>query len=653
MEFFVAPTTSENLTGNRQMAKKKRRPPKRTPKRPRQVGPESESSLKLPDRRAIEGVMKGFLGEMFGGPAAGTPLDQAQEIMYQAFGTPDPKERVKLAHEALELSLDCTDAYVLLAENAQSRKEALEYYEKGVAAGERALGPDAFREDVGHFWGLLETRPYMRAREGLASTLWTMGRRAEAISHLQYMLRLNPNDNQGVRYTLAGWLLAEGQDEELAGLLERYDEPSANWAYTKALHAFRRQGDTPESRQRLKVAKRANKHVPAYLLGQKTLPMHHPASYSQGADNEAILYVGSALSGWKETPGAIAWLKEVEQGTRKKRTQEPKAQGPTLLVKKRLQRLPQAFDVWQADFRRLPAWIEEKSERYQPWIMIVTSRTNDLVLVQAITGEPPTSALIWDTLAVAMEQPAMGVSHRPVELQVNQNERWDELKPHLEEIEINCVLTHELDHLDFVFESLTKHLTKDDRPGLLEMPGVTVEQVAGCYEAAAALYRKALWRKLGYEATIKVECEKFESGPWYVVVMGQSGLTFGVSLYDDLNILKKMWSGRLTEEENNRETVALTLLFGEVMEISPIDLEAVRRHGWKVAGPQAYPLLFRKERGMTVRPPLAWELELMEGCLRAIPEFVAKHHCDDTSQHKMTAPVASGELDLVLSWVGD
>jgi hypothetical protein len=117
--------------------------------------------------------------------------------------------------------------------------------------------------------------------------------------------------------------------------------------------------------------------------------------------------------------------------------------------------------------------------------------------------------------------------------------------------------------------------------------------------------------------------------------------------------LLKELSGRLTEEENNRETVALTLLFGEVMEISPIDLEAVRRHGWKVAGPQAYPLLFRKERGMTVRPPLAWELELMEGCLRAIPEFVAKHHSGDSSQHKMTVPVASGELDFVLSWVGD
>src|SRR5262249_59617173 len=106
---------------------------------------------------------------------------------------------------------------------------------RGVAAGGGGLGRGASRDAVGHFGGLIEPRPYMRAREGLASALWMAGRRDEAIAHLQDMLRLNPNDNQGVRYTLAGWLLAEGRDEPLAPLLEHYDEGSAHWAHTQAL----------------------------------------------------------------------------------------------------------------------------------------------------------------------------------------------------------------------------------------------------------------------------------------------------------------------------------------------------------------------------------------------------------------------------------
>jgi hypothetical protein len=59
---------------------------------------------------------------------------------------------VTLAGQALELSADCADAYLLLAEEAESRAESLELLEQGVAAGERALGPEPFEEDVGYFW---------------------------------------------------------------------------------------------------------------------------------------------------------------------------------------------------------------------------------------------------------------------------------------------------------------------------------------------------------------------------------------------------------------------------------------------------------------------------------------------------------------------
>src|SRR3954452_5853205 len=227
LSWMTRPLPGRNTAGIRTMAKKKRKPPKKTLKRPRPSRLHPEAMPEIPDRRAMEGVMRDLLEGLLG-PREETPLSQAQELLDEAFEERDPERRSELARKALEVSPDCADAYVLLAEQARSRKEALGLYEKALAAGERALGPQVFRDDVGHFWGLLETRPYMRAREGLAGTLWTMGRRDEAIEHLQDMLRLNPNDNQGVRYTLAGWLLGEGRNEELARLLSEYDEESAN-----------------------------------------------------------------------------------------------------------------------------------------------------------------------------------------------------------------------------------------------------------------------------------------------------------------------------------------------------------------------------------------------------------------------------------------
>ena len=46
--------------------------------------------------------------------------------------------------------------------------------------------------------------------------------------------------------------------------------------------AFRQHGDTIEARRLLKTAKKTNKHVPAYLLGQKFPPSEPPDSYSPG-----------------------------------------------------------------------------------------------------------------------------------------------------------------------------------------------------------------------------------------------------------------------------------------------------------------------------------------------------------------------------------
>ena len=156
-------------------------------------------------------VLAGLGGQV---PQPISPAAKAQAVLDRAFREMNPGPRRKLAEEALAIDPDCADAYVLLAEVADSRRAALELYAKGVAAAERSLGRETFQRDAGHFWGILGTRPYMRARYGLANSLWTAGCRDEAIAHLQDMLRLNPNDNQGIRYGLAGFLLKEDRNEE-------------------------------------------------------------------------------------------------------------------------------------------------------------------------------------------------------------------------------------------------------------------------------------------------------------------------------------------------------------------------------------------------------------------------------------------------------
>lgn len=259
--------------------------------------------------RAPRAAMGNVLA-LFGGGRQRNALDQAQELMYQAWEASTSARRLALARRALELSADCADAYLLISQEGATAAEAIALLREGVAAGERALGKRAFKDDVGHFWGLLETRPYMRVRAALAQLLWDQGQHDDAIAHYRDLLRLNPNDNQGLRYVLMDLLLERGLDDEAAELLGRYpDDCAAAWAYAAALLAYRRDGDNEKTRDVLAAAKQSNPHVPAYLLGKKKVPKRLPDYMGMGDESEAVVYASTGAEGWRRTAGALDWLR--------------------------------------------------------------------------------------------------------------------------------------------------------------------------------------------------------------------------------------------------------------------------------------------------------------------------------------------------------
>lgn len=768
------------------MAKKRRSPGKRSENQ--QERPEGV----LPDRRVFERTMRELVAGLDERRREETPLDRAQEVMYQAFEAKGAA-RVRLARKALEISPDCADAYVVLAEQAAAPEEARQYYEQGMAAGERALGKQAFEEHAGHFWGVIETRPYMRAREGLAQCLWAAGRREEAAGHYRELLRLNPEDNQGARYCLVTLLLDLDRDEDLRRLLAEYeDDGSAVWAYTRTLLAFRQGGESSQAKQMLAKARKVNKHVPDYLLGHKQLPDEQPPYISPGREDEAANYAGSNRRAWLNTPGAISWLRKtldlpLPKPPPRRRPSWPElrlalwrlpqqdeawqvdaapsatgssgegeaASGWTVLVASRAGRqlvclevldsqprpgdvwdvltdamrkprgvepcrpatievrqkafqtawkaklkqidvqcvlsetldvidalqehvqgqiaadriavdhsaaaapedsadllaLPQEpGDVWQADLRAMPNWIVGEGQPYRPWVAMVVSRTEDLVLAHQMSPRRPPAEWLWEAVFQAVRRPAMGNPHRPGTIEVASDEQREALLPHLQRAGIACVVPERLEFLDLVLQDMVQHFAPDGGlPAILDVPGMEAAQVAGFYAAAAEFYRRRPWQRVPSDTPIKVECDKFESGPWYAVVMGQSGVQQGVAIYEDLAALLRMITGGGSEEENSRTMSALSLMFSEAFEIPVRDLDAAERHGWPIAGPEAYPLVLRINPGLATRPPLVWELELLEGCLSAIPEFLAEKKAVSVK----TVATASGELTVRLSWVGE
>ena len=247
-------------------------------------------------------------------------------------------------------------------------------------------------------------------------------------------------------------------------------------------------------------------------------------------------------------------------------------------------------------------WISGwRGKKSRPWLILVTSPKSDLVLATNSIEDEPVSGFLWDTLVTAMQHPAAGKPHRPTELQVRSHDYWESLKPHLKEIGIKLVVTEDLGHVAEAFHGLSEHLGGGKpQPGLLDVPGVGPAQSRQRFDAAASFYQQAPWKNFGDEKTIQVECGKCQSGPWYAVVMGQAGITMGLALYENRASLKGMRGSGPAEEKAARESVATSVTFGEESDLPVSDLDAAKKHGWNVAGPDAFPHIFHKDRGMSL-----------------------------------------------------
>lgn len=236
----------------------------------------------------------------------------AQELVYDAWDANDAEEAFGLFEQALELDRTNVDAWLgLMSGTPLDQEERISILEKLVVMGAENLGKKAFKTDKGHFWGILETRPYMRARSQLAQALVEANRLDEAVLEHEGMLELNPGDNQGIRYGLMALYLALNQLDKAGKLFEEYDEreysPIFGWAYV--LDRFLA-GNTTGAEQALKQTCERNPHAKAFFLGQRKLPKYMPGSYSMGSNEEAMIAYDILKIAWKKHPKARKWLKD-------------------------------------------------------------------------------------------------------------------------------------------------------------------------------------------------------------------------------------------------------------------------------------------------------------------------------------------------------
>ena len=229
-------------------------------------------------------------------------LDQGIDLLEQG----DEEEAGRYFFKSIEIDPTYADGYNHLA-NIAWRKGDWEQAESLYRKAFELAGPEVKDTPKGGFWGVIETRPYMRAFHGLGLTAWKTGELEEAIDIFKQMLKLNPNDNQGVRYLMGPIYHQMGNLEEATRWYEQNgDDPHNLYNYGLALI---QQNKLKKAATILIFAISTNPYVAPMLLGDK-LPKSdwwHGTNWAQPECAED--YVSEYFGWWESEELPLVFLR--------------------------------------------------------------------------------------------------------------------------------------------------------------------------------------------------------------------------------------------------------------------------------------------------------------------------------------------------------
>jgi len=141
--------------------------------------------------------------DIFGIPMVRNQHDYYYDAM-EYLNAGDADGAIRLLRKALEIDNHSVEAYVGLAKAyryKENNKKVRENAELAFAETKRVFTkwPECL------IWGQIENRQYLRAVEYMAFAHWIAQEQTSAEELFKLLLRLNPNDNQGARFSLAGF----------------------------------------------------------------------------------------------------------------------------------------------------------------------------------------------------------------------------------------------------------------------------------------------------------------------------------------------------------------------------------------------------------------------------------------------------------------
>ncbi|MBO4395941.1 MAG: hypothetical protein J5819_06310 [Eubacterium sp.] len=245
----------------------------------------------------------------------------ADDFMELAEESDNKSDCFRLAKKALSLEPDNIDAKYMVVDCGS--KDPFDFMRKLKALVKEAgqiMEKQGYMEPeyIGGHWQALETRPYMRVCERYMTFLKDMGMLGAAAEQGEEIIRLNKNDNQGVRYVLMHISAHLEREDDANKLLEKYSEHDEIQMIMPMAVLYYKKMDFETSEKYLKRLIRLNKDARRFFKEFRLESvidefdrLMKKGMYGLGRD-ELVVAVGENRYLYEGTLGFFVWAKTLK-----------------------------------------------------------------------------------------------------------------------------------------------------------------------------------------------------------------------------------------------------------------------------------------------------------------------------------------------------
>ncbi len=243
------------------------------------------------------------------------------DLAEQAEERGDEGEALRLVRKAVKLDSEDLDAELMnIRLGEKDPLNVLKRLRLAVEKGRRQLEKAGFfdEEYIGEFWGILETRPYMRVRNEYFSALKEFGMLRQAAGEGEDMIRLNTNDNLGIRFELMHIYAGLEESESAESLLKKYSEHDEGPILLSLALLYYKLGDTKKAesfiKRLTKTVEETRKFIRDILdnnVEKKLREIIERGGYSPFSEEELIMTWHENVDIYDTTPTFFLWVAEI------------------------------------------------------------------------------------------------------------------------------------------------------------------------------------------------------------------------------------------------------------------------------------------------------------------------------------------------------